>query len=361
MRRAFSLAIAASLAVLCACQTPEPPPVAYVPPPPPPPPPPLIFLPKEKALASAFIEEAAAFQQAMTAAARISPAFADGNAVAEGLRQGASYEPKQLQRGAVAYVAVLALSVPEFADGFRRYSVDDTARAELVEMLIARPDYAGSFPGAEKAAGLAVRELDLLGGAAWRNGRAVQQAAYDVQAQPWAKEQVTAREIRLEEAKAISTRRLSPMQETAAWLRTIALTEPALEPIASPLPAPYTGLVERGLALAAIAALGEAGDSEDAAVAALLDEPASLDCLATAKLMLFQCLAGSDRGHYEDIFCLGVHAIGDTGQCMVRAANSPAPSYTPPPPPPPPVKPEPKAKAKAKAPPRRPAARNRNG
>lgn len=356
MRRLFPLIAATALAALCACQTPpEPPPL--IPPPPPPEPPPILYVPKEKAFGAAFIDEAAAFHQAMTAAAGVSPAFTDGQQVAGALRVAASHEPKQMQRGAVAYVAALALSQKDFTDSFRQYSVDKAGREELVAKLIERPDYAGTFPGGDKAAGLAISQLDALGGAAWRNGRAVILSAYEVQKQPWSKQPVPERDVRLAEAKTLSARRLIATAEMSAKLRATALTDAPADQTVAPASSPYTGLVNRGLALAAIAALGEAGDDKAEALSALLDDPITADCLTVSKLMLFQCLAGSDRGHYEDIFCLGEHAISDTGRCFAVAANAATPSYTPPPPPPPPAKAAPKAEAKAPA--RRAPARKR--
>ena len=41
-----------------------------------------------------------------------------------------------------------------------------------------------------------------------------------------------------------------------------------------------------------------------------------------AKLNLYQCLAVA-RPNYEDVFCLGQHAMMDTGRCMIRAAGLP--------------------------------------
>ena len=44
--------------------------------------------------------------------------------------------------------------------------------------------------------------------------------------------------------------------------------------------------------------------------------------------MLNQCTAVASP-QYENVFCLGVHAIGDTGQCVVAAAagRMPSPLY----------------------------------
>jgi hypothetical protein len=40
-----------------------------------------------------------------------------------------------------------------------------------------------------------------------------------------------------------------------------------------------------------------------------------------AKLNLFQCLSVAGP-EYEDVFCLGQHAVLDTGQCVAGAAGS---------------------------------------
>jgi hypothetical protein len=64
--------------------------------------------------------------------------------------------------------------------------------------------------------------------------------------------------------------------------------------------------------------LGEAGQARS-----LMSEPRSGSCIRLAKLNLFQCLATAGP-HYEDIFCLGQHAMIDPGQCVVDATRTAA-------------------------------------
>jgi hypothetical protein len=45
-------------------------------------------------------------------------------------------------------------------------------------------------------------------------------------------------------------------------------------------------------------------------------------CLKMAKLNLYQCLASAGP-HYEDIYCLGQHAMIDPGQCVIEATRAP--------------------------------------
>ena len=74
----------------------------------------------------------------------------------------------------------------------------------------------------------------------------------------------------------------------------------------------------RGVALAALSLLGETRQGH-----ALMSEPRTTSCLHMAKLNLYQCLASAGP-HYEDIYCLGQHAMIDTGQCVVEATRAPA-------------------------------------
>jgi hypothetical protein len=55
-----------------------------------------------------------------------------------------------------------------------------------------------------------------------------------------------------------------------------------------------------------------------------MTEPRTGSCLHMAKLNLYQCLASAGP-HYEDIFCLGQHAMIDPGQCVVDATKASAP------------------------------------
>lgn len=87
-------------------------------------------------------------------------------------------------------------------------------------------------------------------------------------------------------------------------------------------------MVVRGLAVAALAALGAAGDENLTSIDALSVDPATNSCLNMAKLNLYQCLAVS-KPHYEDIFCLGQHILIDTGACVIKAAGATVPPEPP--------------------------------
>ncbi len=61
-----------------------------------------------------------------------------------------------------------------------------------------------------------------------------------------------------------------------------------------------------------------AGDRK--ALEQVVSESISADCLKMAKLNLFQCLSVAGP-EYEDVYCLGQHAVLDTGQCVAGGAS----------------------------------------
>jgi hypothetical protein len=159
----------------------------------------------------------------------------------------------------------------------------------------------------------------------------VKQSAYDVQRQAWSKAPVADAEMRLANAKTLSATPQAASLEDVAQLRQASVGAAAMSLAGDPVNAPYSDTIARGLALAALAALGHAGDENDATLTSVLKtQDDSCFCLNMAKLNLYQCLAVA-KPHYEDIFCLGQHAMIDTGQCVSKAAASPNPAYVEPP------------------------------
>jgi hypothetical protein len=310
-RIAPALAAFALAAVLAGCGPEQPAP--YMPPPPPPAPPPIT-------LAPSLIQEASAWRGYMARANAISPDFKNGEEIQVSLRTAAAYEPKQFLRGAVAYAAIVALQDPVFVAELRKVAADPAQRIAMRDQLISNPNMATILPGADSAAGLILQALGNEGARMVVNGRAVKQSAYSVQHSAWSKIAVPNREARLILAKSLSA---TPMTGEAAdvMLMQQASTGPSA---ATPLgltpgatPPPWSPLVVRGLTLAALAAIGEAGDANLAAITTLSAEPNAAYCLNMAKLNLYQCLAVS-KPHYEDIFCLGQHILIDTGACVVK-------------------------------------------
>lgn len=303
-----ALSIALTIA---ACQTPEP-----EAPPPPPAPPPLPAV----ALNGSVAEAAAIYLAYVQDTSGLSATFSDGAAVRGSLLRASAYEPAQLSRGMVAYAAVVALQSPEFVNGVRSLAADPVNRETLLRQLVADPAYAVQLPGAAHAAGLIAAQIQSQGQGMYSAGSAIKQTAYDIQRQRWSAQHVTDRDARLEQVRVLGVTPLNPDYNSSASLQQAALSGRGLAlPTAEATP-PYTQAVVRGLALAAIAALGQAGDENREITDALLNEPVSADCLNFTRLMILQCLAAS-RPHYEEIFCLGQHLMMDTAQCVIDSAG----------------------------------------
>ena len=316
----------------------------------PPPPPPLVVQAPIPAvsLSSRVVELASAYRAYLDHASTISPAFNDGSAVADGVRIGASYEPQQLLRGAIAYGAVAALQDPEFVAGVRKFVADPDQRRTVAYQIMKDPAYAAGFAGSASAAGLVKRALGEDGRKLLEQGKQVKQAAYDVQHSAWSKADVIGRDSRLAQAKQLST---TPLRGDVAETSRLQMAVNGAAPMglaAEPAGPPYTPVVVHSLAVAALAALGYADDASLGQVMPILSDPGSASCLNMSKLNLYQCLAVA-KPHYEDVFCLGQHILMDTGQCLMKSSGLRVATDTPPSPPAATAVPVSTSKAKSRA------------
>jgi hypothetical protein len=320
LRGGLTLAGLALAAVLAGCAQPAPPPA-----PPPPPPVPSV------SLSSSLIQQASAYRAYIDRAEQISPAFTDGASVAESLKIGEAYEPHQLLHGAMAYGAIVALQDPGFRAGVRAYAADPEQRREIAYQIMQNPSYVLGISGSAGAAGLVMNALGEDGRKLLEDGRAVKQAAYDVQHYAWSKADVVGRDKRLALAKELSSTPIAGDQDITARLAEAVSGSQPLSLASDSAAPPYTPMVVRSMAVAALAALGYADDASLAQVTPLITEPSSAECLRLSKLNLYQCLAVA-KPHYEDVFCLGQHALKDTGACLMKGvgvAEPPAPAALP--------------------------------
>ncbi|UTP38968.1 hypothetical protein M9M90_17340 [Phenylobacterium sp. LH3H17] len=308
LRVGLTVAALAAASLLAACSS-QP-----APPPPPPPPPPVSALP------ASLVERASAYRYYVDHATAISPAFTDGAAVADAVRVGVAYEPKQLIQGATAYGAVVALGDPAFVAGVRSYGTNPDARRNIAYEIMKDPAYVVALTGSSSAAGLVMAALGDDGNKFYTAGKAVKQSAYDVQKQPWSKAEVPNRDVRLLQAKSLSTTPLVGEVAQTVRLQQAAAGVQPLGLVAAPASAPYTPTVIRSLAIAALAVLGHASDANMEIINAMMVEPNTGSCINMSKLNLFQCLAVS-KPHYEDVFCLGQHAMMDTARCVIKASG----------------------------------------
>ena len=242
---------------------------------------------------------ASAFEAYTRKAGAIDAGFANPGEIARSLQTAAGYEPRQLEAGMVAYAALAALQEPSFVAGVRAKGRESARR------LAADPGAALDLPGGSAAAARANAALARRGQALAAAGAEVKKASYSVQRQPWSRARIPNGPQRLAAVKRAAAYRAEAADRAAL---TTALSQGGRRGGANPVAA-------RGLAVAALTVLGQ-----DSQARALMSEPRSGQCLRLAKLNFHQCLAAAGT-HYEDIYCLGVHAMSDPGQCVVEATR----------------------------------------
>ena len=277
------------------------------------------------ALARRVVESAFAFADYMQRASAVRPTYADAAGVAFAVKTGGAYEFSQIQEGAVAYVALAALQDPEFVS-----AVDNLARSGqpgLAEQLAADPRLIMQVQGSAPAAARAAMSLGRMGAALEAAGAAVKQSAYDIQQSAWSRTSVAGPQAMLAELKARSAQREALGADGGRLMLTSLIrlrgqtdggqTDGGQDEGGS---GRLTPVVSKGLTLAALAVLGEAGEQHAERVSALLGDAASAQCLKMARLNLYQCLSVAGP-NYEDVFCLGRHAMMDTGRCVTQASG----------------------------------------
>lgn len=244
---------------------------------------------------------ASAFEAYTRKASAIDASFSGPAEIGERLRTAAGYEPKELEAGMIAYAALAAMQEPAFVAGVK--AKGRAASRQLAADPAAALDLPGAYAASQRANAALARRGEALAGA----GARVKTASYSVQRQAWSRARLTNGPQRLAAVKQAAGYRPEPADRAQL---TAAIAEGGRKGGASPV-------VARGVALAALTLLGQ-----EAAGRSLLSEPKAGQCLRLAKLNYHQCLAASGT-HYEDIYCLGVHAMTDPGQCVV-AATKPA-------------------------------------
>jgi len=314
---AIAIALLSAGAALTGAEAKPRPPTTINPPPPPTPPTPGV------GLAGTFVRDAAAYEDYVHAAAAMSPDFTSVADVDGSLRTAASFEPGQLRHGAVAYAAIEALDDAAFVAEVRRATPTPQARYALVARIYANPANALDFPDAAGAAGLAKAALADGGMHLFAQGNAVISESYSMQHQAWTQAFAPDRDGRVNMVRNTSAQQRIPSSDELGALEREMVTGPTTPPPA-PADAPFSPLVVRAVALAALAAAGQAGDQQAPNLGWLTDDYFMDHCLSQSKLATYECLAVA-RPSYENAFCLGQYALKDTGTCVVRAAGSAVP------------------------------------
>lgn len=242
---------------------------------------------------------ASAFEAYTRKASAIDASFSGPAEIGERLRTAAGYEPKELEAGMIAYAALAAMQEPAFVAGVKAKG-RSVSRQLATDPTIAL-DLPGAYAASQRANAALARRGEALAGA----GARVKKASYSVQHQAWSRARLTNGPQRLAAVKQAAGYRPEPADREQL---SAAIAEGGRKGGASPV-------VARGVTLAALTLLGQ-----EAGGRALLSEPKAGQCLRLAKLNYHQCLAAAGT-HYEDIYCLGVHAMTDPGQCVVDATK----------------------------------------
>lgn len=275
------------------------------------------------ALNQSVADSAAVYIAFVRDMAAIEGGFESPEAIQAALARASGYDPEQLSRGLIAYASIIALQSPEFVQGVRQFAAPESTRERLVAEIVADPGRASRLPGAEAAAGLIIGSLRTDVEALSRAANSIENDAYSIQnswdpRRAWAIRPVADRQGRLTAAHAAGEAMLPPANE-AARLFEAAHAGTGLSVAAERREPPYPSAVENALALAALAALGAAGENARSNTDALQFDWTGHTCMEMAKLNLLQCLAAS-RPNYEDIFCLGRHVVRDLSTCTRGAA-----------------------------------------
>jgi hypothetical protein len=261
---------------------------------------------------------ATAFEHYMTSAAHIDAGFSNGQAVADSLDDAASYQPAQLEEGMIAYGAIAALQDDRFVEGVEQAAGRGEDRAAFAERLIEDPYTATRVDGADEAGERVAAALKAKAEPLEDTAAQVKSAAYSVQHQAWSKVMVANAQGRLAELKSLATVRAAPSDtDNREMMEVVAAADPGA---ADTAPAAFTPIEARALALAAESVLGHANGADRDRLSPLFSDADSAECLKMAKLNLYQCMAVAGP-QYEDIFCMGQHAMADTGACVADAAH----------------------------------------
>ena len=295
-------------------------PVAVAPPPPPPEPEIPVGPP---VLARYVINTAGAYATYMRTASGIGAKFADEQRVCDSLAVGVRSEQHQMQQGMVAYAAIVALQDPAFVSAVRGFASHASTRDAMVRYILADPNYVLAIQGHDTAAGLIVSTLNAQGAQLETAGEAVRKSSYDIQLKsPWSKKPAPNQPATLAQAKLLSSSTIVPADDLAALLAGASDGTAPMTLSGAPALGPQSQAVVRGMALAALAVLGKAGDENLDYVMSLLVNNGDGFCFNMSKLNLYQCLSVA-RPYYEDVYCLGLHAMADTGRCVKGALEPP--------------------------------------
>lgn len=253
---------------------------------------------------SDLVAQAGAFESFVRHARAIDADFSGPAEVAQAVQTGAGHSPAEVEAGMVAFAALAALQEPRFVAAVRAQPAGDLARR-----IADNPAVVLGLAGGQQASARASGALYAEGQALTSEGQKVKRAAYSVQHKDWSKETASDHPAELARVKRAGSAGYHPEAGDGQRVAEALADGGSRSGPASPL-------VARGVALAALSLLGQEGRDRS-----LMSDVRTGSCLRLAKLNYHQCLASAGP-HYEDIFCVGQHAMIETGQCVIEATQA---------------------------------------
>jgi len=246
-----------------------------------------------------------------------------------------------LSRGWVAYGATTAAQSPAFVQGVRDAAAY-YGRDAVIWAVTVDPSYARGLRGGNEATRMLLDSANADAARIVDMAERYRELSYSLQRQRWANTVAPQQRERLQRVRNLSVAGAPASAVPAAYAPRLDAASGApgdatafggrrfwdalggggeVTPVAA-APTSYEWRVNhtRGEALdrmAAVAALQtlDAGASHQTAIATLLNDPRSRDCMEMSQLQLFQCMSAA-RFRYENTFCLAAHGLRDVGQCI---------------------------------------------
>jgi hypothetical protein len=259
-------------------------------------------------------------------------------------------------RGFIAYGAMTAAQAPAFAQG-----VQDAAayygRDAVIWAINADPNYASGLRGAADARRLALNAAAADGARITAVSERYLEMSTGLQSQRWARGVAPQQAARIQRVRSLGAPGGAPIVLASDISPRLAVTPASLSPGSDPTAfggrrfwdslrggpqvvetsAPVTyqwrvnptrsDAVNRMTSIAALEVLN-AADSNAPAISQLMNDQRSRDCLEMAQLQLYQCLSAA-RFRYENVYCLGQHALADVGQCFADIGQPDGAPMTP--------------------------------
>ena len=264
--------------------------------------------------------------------------FSNAQVTREAHRRLASHDSKELSAGWVAYAALVAAQVPEFAQALEK-EVKSRKRFNglrgkdaFLSRLGANPSYPRELKGADQAIDAILSMTVRDGARITALGETFKEQAYAMQKTKWGKKRIGSGSTRLTDAASFDKSRPAPaapdfkMSESGGVAAPVLASAPdhwaadwgrSADPTASTEPNADV-IIDRVLNLASRYSIGKL-NAKTVEVYARNDK--SERCLSMAKLTLDQCIAAT-RSPYEEAFCLGEHALIDTATCTGWVAGA---------------------------------------